>query len=307
MRAIRFRPRLLVTATACIGLASCSTPQDAKEEGPQIEALPLADVSDVPVANLLQEADAAHAAGRLGDAQAGYLDLLSQEPGNRTAALGLADTLYELGDFDAALSRYRSVLTSGGSKTQVAHAQLGIGLVQRQKGQLPAARTSLEAAVQGDPSLWKGWLALGQMHQEAGRTAMAETAFANARKTGADVAEVHNDIGMWHLARKEPKEAVAAFDRALKLDSTLDVARGNLRLAHAMDRDYASALAGASGPELPEILNNVGYMAIVNGDLDTAQQLLTQAVDTSPYHNAPALANLALLRDLRSQGGSVVQ
>jgi Flp pilus assembly protein TadD len=261
----------------------------------------------VPVATLLEDAEDAYSAGRLADAEAAYLDLLGREPGNRAAALGLADTLYQLDELDAANARYKSVLTGGGSKTQIAHAHLGIGLIERRKGQLGAARSSFEAAVQGDPSLWKGWLALGQLHQEAGRTALAETAYTNAERAGSNVPAVHNDIGMWHMARKEPTEAVRSFEKALKLDGTLELARGNLRLAHAMDGDYESALAGAGGPDMPEILNNVGYMAIVNGDLDTAQQLLQQAVDTSPYYNASAVANLALLRDIRTKDVPIVQ
>lgn len=305
MRALRFRPRFLIVVMVCTGLAGCAGMQGAEEDARE-EASTLADVPVVPVATVLQDAERAYSEGRLADAEAAYLDVLGREPGNRAAALGLADTLYQLDELDAANTRYRSVLT-GGSKAQIARAQQGIGLIQRRKGELDAARSSLEAAVQGDPSLWRGWLALGQMHQEAGRTALAETAYANAERAGSNVAAVHNDIGMWHLARKEPKGAISSFEKALKLDGTLELARGNLRLAHAMNRDYASALAGAGGPDLPEILNNVGYMAIVNGDLDTAQKLLTQAVDSSPYYHESAVANLALLRDIRSKGVPVVQ
>ena len=306
MRAHRFRPRLLPVVAICTALSACAAVRD-DEEPPAAEALDPAEIAAVPTASLLRDAEAARAAGRLGDAQAAYLDLLRREPGNRAAALGLADTLYDLDDLDAASARYRSVLTGGGSKAQVARAQLGIGLIQRRKGEAVAARRSLEAAVNADASLWKGWLALGQMHEEAGRRTLAETAYSNAERAGARVAAVHNDLGMWHLSRERPEAAIDSFETALKLDGTLELARGNLRLAHAMNRDYASALAGASGPELPEILNNVGYMAIVNGDLDTAERLLTQAVESSPYYNAPAVANLALLRDLRSKGAAGVE
>jgi Tfp pilus assembly protein PilF len=307
MREIRFRPRFIMLAAVFAGLAGCAAIQGGEEDAPEEAPAALADVPAVPSATLLEEAESAYSAGRLADAEAAYRDLLARAPGNKAAALGLGDTLYQLDDLQAANTRYQSVLTGGGSKAQVAHAQLGIGLIQRRREQPDAARSSLEAAVQGDPSLWKGWLALGQMHQEAGRTALAQTAYSNAERAGSNVAAVHNDIGMWHLARKEPGEAISSFERALKLDGTLELARGNLRLAHAMERDYGSALAGAGGPELPEILNNVGYIALVNGDLDTAQQLLEQAVDNSPYYNASAVANLALLRDIRAKGAPIVQ
>ena len=305
MRAIHLRSRLLMAGAVCAGLAGCAATESAQED-PPADAQALADVPTVPVATLMEEAERALAAGRLADAEMAYRNVLGRDPGNRAAALGLADTLYQLDDLGGAAARYRSVL-SGGSSAQAARARLGMGLIERREGKLDEARTSLEAAVQSDPSLWRGWLALGQMHQEAGRIDAAETAYANAARAGTNIAAVHNDIGMWNLNRKRPREAISSFERALKLDATLEVARGNLRLAHAMNRDYASALAGASGPELPEILNNVGYMAIVNGDLDTAQQLLTQAVDSSPYYNASAVANLALLRDVRTRGVEIAQ
>lgn len=287
-----------MVATVCTAAVGCDAVRNS-EEAPTVAAMPL-----VPAASLLDDAEAARSEARLGDAKAAYLDILQREPDNRGAMLGLGDTLYELGDLEPALTQYEAVLAGGGSKAQVARARLGIGLIRRREGQLMAARNSLETAVQADPTLWKGWLALGQMHQEAGRMALAEEAYASATGAGADVAVVHNDVGMWYLSRQEPEEAIDAFQRALKLDGTLDLARGNLRLAHAMNRDYASALAGASGPELPEVLNNVGYMALVNGDLDTAQKLLEQSVQISPYYNAPAVANLELLNDLRGRKDS---
>ncbi|MFK7944641.1 MAG: hypothetical protein AB8B85_17280, partial [Paracoccaceae bacterium] len=63
-------------------------------------------------------------------------------------------------------------------------------------------------------------------------------------------------------------------------------------------------LAGQEAPaeELPDALNNVGYIAVVNGDFAVADQYLRRAMEISPTYHEAAAANLNLLAHAQTSG-----
>ncbi len=101
------------------------------------------------------------------------------------------------------------------------------------------------------------------------------------------------------LMQKRLKEAVEDFDRALRIDPRFDVAQENLRLALAWQGKYVHAMAGASNRDLPRILNNVGFIALMRGDYGNAEAYLLRAMEVDPRYNETAARNLSYLKQVR--------
>ncbi|MEM9140212.1 MAG: hypothetical protein AAGB15_10320, partial [Pseudomonadota bacterium] len=155
-----------------------------------------------------------------------------------------------------------------------------------------------------DSGLWRAWLGLGQAHDRQGEATAARRAFAAAERTAPRQAAVQNDIGMTYLSEKQPKKALRFFRTALKIDPGFQVARANVRIAHAMVGDYENAIAGAPERGMADVLNNVGYVAILNRDFDVADRLLRRALEVSPTYHEAAVANLDLLARMADGGGT---
>ena len=52
--------------------------------------------------------------------------------------------------------------------------------------------------------------------------------------------------------------------------------------------------------DLPNVLNNVGYIAILRGDYVRAESLLNQAMEASPTFNDKAWENLRYLETIKA-------
>ncbi len=86
-----------------------------------------------------------------------------------------------------------------------------------------------------------------------------------------------------NLAIDRPRRAVAALDRALRLDPTLDRARKDVVDLHLRDGRLASAAANLTvlaqrRPEDAEVLELAGRLALAQGDLVGARDRLTRAL-----------------------------
>jgi Tfp pilus assembly protein PilF len=101
------------------------------------------------------------------------------------------------------------------------------------------------------------------------------------------------------LMQKRLEEAVADFNRALRMDPEFEVARENLRLALAWQGKYVHAMAGASNRDMPRILNNTGFIALMRGDYGNAEAYLLRAMEIDPMYNDTAARNLAYLKQVR--------
>jgi Flp pilus assembly protein TadD len=58
-------------------------------------------------------------------------------------------------------------------------------------------------------------------------------------------------------------------------------------------------MTGVAENDLPRVLNNIGYIALMRGDLDNAEAYLQRAMELDPAYNVTASRNLAYLRNLR--------
>ena len=236
------------------------------------------------------------AAGDLAVAKQAFSAALRKYPNDPEVVVGMAETHLALREYDLAQQLY-SVLSR---RTNAFRDRVnkGRGLIALRKGQNREAVTYLTRSVEQNEKLWRAWLGLGQAHARLGEPAAARRAFAAAERAAPVQAAVVNDIGMSYLHDKSPDRAIEFFQRALTLDPGYETARANLRIARAMSGDYDAAVAGARPDQLADVLNNVGYAAILNRDFAVADAMLRRAMAVSPVYHAAAAANLDLLAEL---------
>jgi Tfp pilus assembly protein PilF len=183
-----------------------------------------------------------------------------------------------------------------------ARARQGLGVAMLLTGAPEPAAGHLKAAVEEDPTLWRAWNALGSYYDTQGAWAEAIEAYDLALAEHPNDAMILNNRGFSYFMRGLLDEAIADLERALHLDPELKPAQYNLRLAHAWNGRYVRALAGVTDEELPRVLNNIGYVAMMRGDLKNAEAYLMRAMEVDPAFNETAWQNLARLRHMRELG-----
>ncbi|MEX0808943.1 MAG: tetratricopeptide repeat protein [Dongiaceae bacterium] len=216
------------------------------------------------------------------------------------ARFAMAEAELGVGNAELAYNLYQSVMEEPGYR---ARALQGQGLAELTLGRDDGAGALLQQAVAEDATLWRAWNALGRFYDNREEWGIAEEAYTRALTLEPDSSSVLNNQGISFMRQGRYAEAEAMFRRSLSIDPRSDLANGNLRLAVAWQGRYGEALNNVPASEAPNALNNVGYIAMMNGDYATSERLLAQAIEMSPTFHAEAHANLDRLRALQGQPG----
>ncbi len=294
-RASRAKPTRWVSAVAGLltiwVLSGCAT-EPADLPAPDLAAAAAQDENTLAAA----EGDLAARRFRLA-----YDRLLKLQPATLDtprARYAVAEAMLGLGQLNEALPVYRAI---DQDPTFRPKALQGEGLCFMGLNDLAQAEPPLAAAVAADPSLWRGWNALGWIYDRQQRWAEAEQAYRQARAANPGSAPILSNYGVSLLLQQRYAEAESAFEQALAIDPVFDLAKGNLRLSLAWQGRYAEALAGLTPATASDSLNNVGYVAMQRGDYQLAQQYFTQALEGSPTYHGQAARNLEILKDLQAR------
>lgn len=292
----------LLALCSALVLSACATAPGGAETGadggtapPQAAAAP---AKATPVPDLLRMADELLDAELYEDAGKRYGQVLSLDPGNPQARMGLAEVRLAAGNLDKARADFIELAEIEALRPR---ALQGRGLALLKLGRRAEAGKALAEAVEADPTLWRTWNALGRLHDAKERWEEADRCYREALKAAPEAAPVHNNLGYSLMRQGRAKEAAEAFVRALEIDPGLTVAAANLRLALAADGRYVEAMAGARPEEMPEILNNLGYLAMNRGDYDAAETYLTRSLAVSPSYFDQAAKNMLRLKALRGE------
>jgi Flp pilus assembly protein TadD len=224
-----------------------------------------------------------------------FARLVAGDPSNLEARVGLGETLLAGGDAKDAIQIFKTIPADSAYGPR---ALQGEGLALMAAGRSDAGRELLLLAVKADPNAWRAWNGLGQYYDSRQQWNQAGEAYRRAEATGPGQAVVLNNAGMSLLMQKRYSEAADDFRAALRLDPGLGAARSNLRLALAWQGQYAKAAADPSPAEAPDVLNNVGYIAMMRGDYDVAETYLLRATEVSATYNKRAWDNIHLLESL---------
>ena len=259
------------------------------------------DKPDIPAVGtgterLLKAADAAIAQRRIEDAAVILGRILKTEPNNSQAKLRVAE-MYLLSNkllLAAAAFKYLSTASDVRAK-----ALQGLGIAMMKQGDLDTAHQALTKAVDEDASLWRAWNALGVYYDTRSLWKDADESYKQALAAKPKLALIHNNLGRSLLMQRKYADATSAFRKALRIRPDLTAARANLRLSLAWEGKYQEATTGVKQGELPTVLNDVGYIAILRGDYDQAEALLSRAMVESPSFNETASKNLDYVKIIK--------
>lgn len=281
----------LLASNGCASLKTMTDDFDRKWDDPKSI---LAEMDETSLASRAADSSAAQmAAFNANDCatKAGLLDTKADASTLSQRQISAGECLLSSGKNAEASEVFAlAAKTDGGA---IALQGQGVALVRL--GEYDAAATALQSATSLDPSLWRAWNAYGVAADYLGRKDEAVSHFQQAATLNPSDGAALNNLGVSLLKSERRPEAIAAFKQALELDGAREAAEANLRLAYALDGEYATAVRALSDDRRPIALNNAGVAAATRGDKKEARQLFERALDESPHFYAKAYSNLSLL------------
>ena len=286
-----------VVLCASLALAGCAVSEGP--ERPKVDAITETSSAGEAPPEALALIGRALEDDRLTDAERLMDRIMLTHPRSLEARLLRGEILLAKGQPDQAMSVFSGLKDLPEVSTR---ARQGLGIAMMLTGAPDPAAEHLKAAVEADPSLWRAWNALGSYYDTKEDWAESNEAYALALAERPNDPMILNNRGFSYFMQDRLDEAIADIERALHLDPELTPAQYNLRLAHAWSGRYVRALSGATDAELPRVLNNIGYVAMLRGDYDNAEAYLMRAMEVDPTFNETAWQNLARLRNMRELG-----
>lgn len=254
-----------------------------KQQGSSPSAPPSASAA-VPVPQLLGEALAHHQAGRLGDAEHLYRQVLAAEPRQADALHLLGVLAHQVGRHEVAVDLIGQAIAVKGDEANF-HGHLGVAL--KHLGRLDAAVASYDRSLALRPDNAETHNNRGMALQAAGRLAQALAAYERALALRVDYAEAANHRGEVLFAQGRLDEAVASFDRALAARPGYVEAHGNRGIALMAQGRVADAVASydralALQPAHASTHNNRGIALAAQRRLDEALASYDRALALKP-------------------------
>lgn len=172
----------------------------------------------------------------------------------------------------------------------------GLGLLYFRAGNDDKAREIFELAVASSSNLWRANNALGVIADRDSNFDMALTYYNAALEIQPRADSILINRGYSKYLTKNYREAALDFyEVATRSDSPK--AWRNLGMVYARQGWYESALKTfLEVIDVPEANNEIGVIAMDNGDTEEALHYLKEAIRLSPTYFASAEKNLAKLR-----------
>jgi Tfp pilus assembly protein PilF len=289
--------RAAVLAAALLS-ASCAGGDPAR---PSLAASEIAVPTPASLNERLLAGHAALQGERYDAAEQAFGAVLAHDPNRAAAHLGLGEVHLARGRAQMALQSFGAAASDPLLRSQVQQGRAMALVMMRQDD---AALPLIEEALASKPSLWRAWNARGLIFANRGDFTQAEASYKRALAINPAAATVENNLGFALMLQGRADTALAHFGKALALEPGLKAARNNQRLALAWGGRYTEALAGVDATELPDVLNDVGVIAMRRGDFRGAEAHFARAIETSPSYHAKAAKNLADLRARQRAGNA---
>ncbi|HSF93425.1 MAG TPA: tetratricopeptide repeat protein [Thermohalobaculum sp.] len=135
----------------------------------------------------------------------------------------------------------------------------------------------------------------GMVADQAKDWETADAAYGKAEKLSTRPAKILNNWGVSKMARGDLQGAAATFERALAFDSRLFSAKNNLTIVRGLQGNYTLPIIPLVDEERAILLNNLGIIAMRQGDERMAKGLFAAAVEAHPQHYSGAADRLAAL------------
>ncbi len=123
----------------------------------------------------------------------------------------------------------------------------------------------------------------------------ADAAYLKAEKVSSWPAAVLNNRGVSQMSRGDLAAATKSFERPVSFDTRLFNAKNILAIVRGLQGNFNLPLVPLNAEERAVLLNNMGIIAMRQGEERIAQGLFAAAVDAHPQYYASAADKLAAL------------
>ncbi len=218
-------------------------------------------------------------------AEMAFADVLKNDPDN-------LDALTEMGLLYLALRRHEGSMEMFGK---------ALRLDQKRLGGAPGAATVDVAGLKVDgQSPLRAYNGLGVLADLRNDFGEAEAYYRLAMQIEPRSALVQNSLGYSYYLAGHWEEAARAYQRGISYDASYQPLWRNYGLLLARMGRYEEALSTFEQVESrAEASNDVGYVCLIEGKLDEAEQFLRSAIEQSPAHYDMAWENLNRVQQIR--------
>jgi tetratricopeptide (TPR) repeat protein len=245
------------------------------------------------------------ARARLGDRRGAEADVrraLELRPNHGPAQVALGSLLRRRGAHEEAIAVLERAASAGANEER-ARALAALGRAQLAAGRRPDAARSFERAIEFAPARVEIRLAIARAYLAAdgpGDVARAVSVLRRAAELAPDQAAVQFALGRAHERLGDPSLAFESYDRAVRLDPGLRLARRRLLRLALQDQDFARARLEAErlvadGPDVPEHHFLAALAAERDGRRDDARRAYRTAIEVAKGDYPEAWLNLGLL------------
>jgi tetratricopeptide (TPR) repeat protein len=273
------RSRLLLVPLCCIFLY-CGDPGDRFSEPAPPSGIPYPDLGEI-----LQE----EIRGTLEERRREFDSAIERidEPDRRAAAFGELGMLYHAHDqWDEAIAAYGAAGLAAPAEPRWPYYR---GLVLEHTGEIDAAETAFEAALELRADLAPALLRVAELRVAAGELDDAQVRFETVIERQPLDGYAHYGLGRIALLRDDPSTALLHFQKAMVAQPGADSLHMEIaRTLRALGRDEQAARhADQAGDRLPEIQDPLLLDVIARGSSAQAHLLRgNQALVTQRYRQA---------------------
>lgn len=238
-----------------------------------------------------QQAEADRAKGNYGEALSNYAPLTERDDEwAQMAKLAIARMTLDQGQNREALRAYELILEE---QVDNVEAQEGRGLALLALGDWQGAQKQLALVNQAEPKRWRVLNGLGVAADMQGDYRAAARWYGEALQSGGERPMVINNAGYSLIMSGEYEEAEKLLTRgSLRYPKEARLSH-NLGIAQARQGNYNTAIrTWQKTMDRPSALNNAGYVAKLNGDLEKSQAFFREAIEISTRYRPKINANL---------------
>ncbi|MBL1378436.1 tetratricopeptide repeat protein [Zobellella iuensis] len=168
---------------------------------------------------------------------------------------------------------------------------------------LKAANAGAASCTTDSQSPWRSYNALGLLADIMEQGEQARQYFQCALQVQPGLAMLHTNLGFSYYLEGEYPQAERALIRAVNQDPEFQRAWNNLGLLYYRWGRKSEALAALrKNMSQAEALNDLGYIAMMEGAYEEAAGLFQRAIDASPRHYPKAVENLRQTKTMSAVG-----
>ena len=250
----------------------------------------------------LAKAQASIQEGKFDNALFYYLKTLQFNPKN-TEVLEQIALIHEQGKHpELAIKVYHDILKLDPKNAQ---ANEKLGLFYLNKGQDGVAKAHFTQAVRADSERWKSHNGLGVIADLERNTDEAINHYQAALTLSPSNPLLLNNLGYSYYLKGDEATAKHYFNQALNFDTRYKRAIHNLALIEIKHNHFTAATVLFNRiMSVHETFNNIGYVAMLNGQYNAAEDYLNRAIEESPVYFPKAQENLKKLLTLKGAAPS---